>query len=82
MYIFLLKSSRDTKLLIALKGLTLRGFASYIGVSHSFLSQVLNGKRKPSAVVAKKIADGLGKEIEEIFLIKTVDELPLSEVGV
>ena len=80
MYTFHLKSSQKTKLLIALKGLTLRSFASEIGISHSFLSQVLNEKRKPSAVVVKKIADGLGREMVDIFLVKTVDELPLEEV--
>lgn len=80
MYTFHLKSSQNTKLLIALKGLTLRKFASEIEVSHSFLSQVLNGKRRPSAVVAKKIADGLCKEVVDIFFVKMVDELPLEEV--
>ncbi|MEQ6050176.1 helix-turn-helix transcriptional regulator [Lysinibacillus capsici] len=80
MYTFKLKSYQSTKLAIALRGLTLRGFASEIGISHSFLSQILNGKRSPSAVVAKKIANGLKVEIEDIFLIKVVDELPFGEV--
>lgn len=80
MYTFKIKNSQEVKLLIALRGLNLRRFAQEIGISHSFLSQIINGKRNPSAVVAKKIAVGLGKEIEDIFLIMVVDELPPSEV--
>ncbi|MGE8037940.1 helix-turn-helix domain-containing protein [Lysinibacillus sp. NPDC093692] len=74
MYTFQLKSYEHTKLSIALKGYTIRGFSRYVGISHSFLSQILNGKRKPSAVVAKKIADGLDVRIEDIFLVEVVDE--------
>ncbi|ACA41635.1 helix-turn-helix transcriptional regulator [Lysinibacillus sphaericus] len=73
MFEFELKNNNDTKLQIALKGETLRSFSSCIGVSHAFLSQVLNKRRKPSAIVAGKIAKGLGKEIDEIFLVRLVD---------
>lgn len=80
MITFELKNLNDTKLLIALQGFTIRGFSKEIGVSHSFLSHILNGKRKPSPVVAKKIADGLNKKVEDIFLVRVVDELPIEVV--
>jgi len=61
--------SELTKKNIALKGESIRSFAVLIGISPSMLSQVINGKRKASAIAAGKIAKGLNKEIEEIFLI-------------
>lgn len=73
MFKFELKDNVETKLQIALKGETIRSFSSSIGISHAFLSQILNKRRKPSAIVANKIAKGLGKEMEEIFLITLVD---------
>lgn len=64
----------DLKLRIAEKGLTLRDFSKEISVSHSYVSQILTGKRNPSAKVAGKISNGLGMDLKEIFLISLVDE--------
>lgn len=72
MFKFDLKDNLDTKLQIALRGETIRSFSRSIGVSHAFLSQILNERRKPSPIVANKIAKGLGKEMEEIFLVTLV----------
>ncbi len=66
---FEIVDSELTKKRIALKGESIRSFATFVGVSPSMLSQVLNGKRKASAVIAGKIAKGLNKEVKEIFLI-------------
>lgn len=68
-----LKDGLLTKLLLAKKGKSLRSFSQKIGISHAYLSQVLNKKRNPSVTVAFKIANGLGVDVEEIFLIKVVD---------
>ncbi|ALC85736.1 XRE family transcriptional regulator [Bacillus sp. FJAT-22090] len=74
MILFRLKNASNTKLLIAKKGLTLRAVSQKIGVSHSYLSQVINEKKYPSATIARKLSDGLSTGIEDIFLIKVVDE--------
>ncbi|MDY0410127.1 helix-turn-helix transcriptional regulator [Virgibacillus soli] len=68
-----LKDGLETRIFIAEKGRSMRGFAKDIGISHAYLSQILNKKRNPSPAVAHKIACGLEKEIEDIFLIQTVD---------
>lgn len=70
---FELRDGFTTRLLIAETGKSLRDFAKDAGISHSYLSQILSGKRSPSPTVAKKIANGLNAKIEEIFLIKVVD---------
>ncbi|MGE7667380.1 helix-turn-helix domain-containing protein [Ureibacillus composti] len=79
---FELKDNQNIKLMIALKGKSLRSFSKEIKVSHSYLSQIINGKRTPSAGVARKISDGLSKEMEDIFLIKLVDEQPKRVVSI
>ena len=66
---------------IAKKGYSLRAFAKEINVSHSYLSQVINSKYSPSPIVAKKIAKGLNREIEDFFLINVVGELTKNEVN-
>ena len=68
-----LKDGLRTRISIAEKGRSLRGFAKEIGISHAYLSQILNKKRNPSPTVAHKIACGIEKEIEDIFLVETVD---------
>lgn len=68
-----LKNGLKTRISIAEKGRSMRGFAKDIDISHAYLSHILNKKRNPSPAVAHKIARGLEKEIEDIFLIQTVD---------
>ena len=79
MIVFQIINTSSTKLLIAKKGLTLRGLSKEIGVSHSYLSQVIKGTKFPSATIARKLSDGLNKAIEDIFLIQMVDEQPFVE---
>lgn len=73
---FELKKPNELQILIALKGKSVRGFSKEIGISHSFLSQVISGKRNPSATTAGKISKGLNKEIDDFFLVEVVGELP------
>lgn len=61
------KASFDISL--AKKGLNYRKFADDIGISHPYLSQVVNGKRSPSPYTAMKIAKGVGKKTDDIFFI-------------
>lgn len=78
---FELKSPNELQIRIALTGMSMRGFSKEIGISHSFLSQVINGKSNPSATTAGKISKGLNKKIDDFFLIKVVDELPKGRGG-
>lgn len=41
--------------------------ASLVGVSHSMIYMIENGDRTPGMTLAKRIADALGKSIEDIF---------------
>lgn len=68
-----LKNRVRTRIMIAETGKGLRDFSKMIGISHAYLSQILNGKKNPSPTVAHKIATGLSLEIKDIFLIETVD---------
>jgi len=74
MIVFRPKNTSSIKLLVAKKGLTLRGLSKEIGVSHSYLSQVIKGTKYPSATIAKKLSDGLSIGIEDIFLIQVANE--------
>lgn len=56
---------------IAMKGESVAGFARRIEVNYSLMIEYLNCKKYPSPPTAKKIADGLGCEIEDIFFIWT-----------
>ena len=67
-----LKDSAVICIMIAEQGKSLRSFAKEIGVSHPYLSQILNGKRNPSPLISHKLASGLNLKTEDIFLIKTV----------
>lgn len=69
---FRFKDVNGVKLSIGKEGKSLRAFSRQIGVSQPYLSRVLNEKNNPSATVAKKIAQGLNTEIENVFFI-TID---------
>lgn len=69
MITFELKNPKEIRLAIAFKGYSLRSFAKKINISNSFLTQILNENRKVSPMTAKKIAEGLEKEIDDIFFI-------------
>gem|GEM_PF-3750667 len=64
-----LKNANTTRLLIAEKGMSLRGFSKEIGISQGYLSQVLKGDKIPSPKIAFKIARGLGQDVNEFFFI-------------
>lgn len=50
-----------------IKGLNLSDLSRETEVGISYLSQIVNGKKVPSPKLAKKIADALEVEIEDIF---------------
>ncbi|MBF2780112.1 transcriptional regulator [Staphylococcus saprophyticus] len=55
------------KKIMFLKGYNLSQLAIDTDVSLSYMSLIMNGKRNPSAKLAKKIAEILEVEIEELF---------------
>lgn len=51
------------------KGWTRRALAKASGIGEITAQQICAGKRNPSPPVAKKVADALGVEVDEIFEI-------------
>jgi len=64
---FQIKDTVKTRVMIGEKGKRISQFANEIGISQAYLSQILNGKRNPSPLVASKISKGLNMEINNIF---------------
>lgn len=62
--------NQKTKKLMFIKGFNVSSFAAEVGVGISYISQILNGKRSPSPKLAKKIAETLEVEIEDLFIFK------------
>lgn len=62
-----IKDTYATKLDIIKLGMNMRQFAERINVTQHYWSNIMNRKRFPSAAVAKRIADELGKTIQEVF---------------
>jgi len=60
----------QTKTEIISQGYNFKEFSNKLGVSASYLSSILNGKRHPSPTLAKKISQELQKDINEIFYLK------------
>ena len=52
-------------------GHTLRSFAKDSNISLSYLSLIVNKKAEPSPKMAKKIADNLNVDMEELFVYRT-----------
>ena len=61
----------ELRALIAKNGHTLRSFAKDSNISLSYLSLIVNKKAKPSPKIAKKIADNLNVDMEELFIYRT-----------
>lgn len=66
--------SRYLKELMFLKGYNLSSLASEIDISVSYLSQIVNGKRSPSAMLATKISKVFGVSVDELFTFKDKEE--------
>ncbi|EJE01062.1 DNA-binding protein [Staphylococcus epidermidis FS1] len=60
-------NSNALKKTMFLKGLNLSDLAIKTKVSTTYLSQIINGKKLPSPKLAKKIANVLDLNIEDLF---------------
>lgn len=70
--------SRYLKELMFLKGHNLSTLADEVGISISYMSQIINGKRTPSAMLATKISKEFGISVEELFTFKVKEETTCS----
>ncbi len=66
--------SNNIRIHLIKQGLTLTDLSTSVNSDLSYISTVINGKRNPSPKLAKRIADTLGVEIEEIFTIEAKKE--------
>ena len=62
-----IKNTESVRKDILKQGMNMRQFAEKINVTQHYWSYIMNRKRFPSAQVAKRIADELGKPIQEVF---------------
>ncbi|MEO0242798.1 MAG: helix-turn-helix transcriptional regulator [candidate division WOR-3 bacterium] len=49
------------------KGLRQVDLAERVGIRQSEISDIETGKRKPNIYLAKRIAEALGKDVNEVF---------------
>lgn len=70
-----LKNIDKVRIQMAKEGINLTELSRLINVSQSYLSQVLNGKRTPSAKLAKNIAHELGLNVNEVFHFNIADQI-------
>ena len=65
-----IKDTQKIKVLIAMDGNSLKSFSEKVGISYSYFISVLSGRYSPSARTANKIAQGLNKEISDLFNVE------------
>lgn len=63
----ILANTRKFKEAVFLKGFNLSDLSRETGVGISYLSQIINGKKIPSPKLAKKMAEVLQVEVNELF---------------
>lgn len=66
-----IRDAKQLQELIIKSGYSIRGFGIAAGISHGHISQFISGKRNPSPQSAKKMADALRKDFEDIFFIES-----------
>lgn len=62
-----IKDTDTTKQDVIKLGMNMRQFAERLGIGQYYWSVILNGKRSPSPALAKRIADEIGKPLQEVF---------------
>lgn len=62
------------KIALVKNGFSIVELAKRLEIDQSYTNLIVNGKRNPSPKLAKRIADTLGVEIEEIFTIESKKE--------
>ena len=62
-----IKDTESVRKDILKRGMNMRQFAERVDITQHYWSYIMNGIRYPSAAVAKRIADEIGKPIQEVF---------------
>ena len=62
-----IKDTESVRKDILKRGMNMRQFAERVDITQHYWSNIMNSKRYPSAAVSKRIADELGKTIQEVF---------------
>ena len=62
-----IKDTETVRKHILKRGMNMRQFAERVNITQHYWSNIMNGKRYPSPAVAKRIADEIGKPIQEVF---------------
>ena len=62
-----IKDTESVRKDILKRGMNMRQFAERVDITQYYWSNIMNGKRYPSPAVAKRIADEMGKPIQEVF---------------
>ena len=62
-----IKDTESVRKDILKRGMNMRQFSERVDITQHYWSNIMNRKRYPSAAVAKRIADELGKTIQEVF---------------
>lgn len=57
-----------------IKGYDQKTLATKVAISETYLSFILNNKKQPSVIVAKKLSKVLGSPIEDLFTLKKVEK--------
>lgn len=65
-----LRDSVQFRKLLIEKGYSQRQFSKEIGVSETYLNQIINMKRHPSPDISKKITEKLQMDFYDLFIIK------------
>lgn len=65
-----IKDTESVRKDVLKRGMNMRQFAERVDITQHYWSNIMNGKRYPSAAVAKRIADELGKSFQEVFYIE------------
>ncbi|QRN49976.1 helix-turn-helix transcriptional regulator [Macrococcoides bohemicum] len=71
---YIIKENNIRSLMLK-KGYNLTTIAKKMNVSSAYISLIINGKRSPSPILAKKISKCLEVKIEEIFEINIKNKL-------
>lgn len=68
---FVLKNPEEFNRTLYINGYTQRSYGRAIGISESYAHQVATGKRNPGPDIARKTAELLEMEINDIFFIQS-----------
>lgn len=67
-----LKNAEYLRKKINLNGYSIADYASFLGISRGYLYNIIGNKRTPSPSLARKIANGLGLQLKDIFFADIV----------